>query len=126
VTAVRKKIAVGVGLVGVFLAMMVVMCASFRSWNATPRVKVADLEQKIDRELPVGSRKQDVVTWLRDRSMAVHESSDQYGQFVIESWINDSGPRAEHPFGIRDIRIRFIFDNKESLVKVTVQEEDRF
>jgi hypothetical protein len=82
---VRKKIAVGIGLVSVFLAMMVVMCASFRSWNATPRVKVADIEQKIDRELPVGSRKQDVVTWLRDRSMAVQESSDQGGQFVIQS-----------------------------------------
>jgi hypothetical protein len=102
------------------------MCAGVRVWLAAPRVKVADVEQRIGTSLPLGTSKKVVEEWLAAHSMVIQDYTDSFEDPCIQSWIPDSGPRAELPFGIRDIRIRFFFDKNERLTRVTVQEEDRF
>ena len=102
------------------------MYVGVESFSATPRVSVADVENSIGTSLPLGTPRNDVEAWLTIRSMRSHVSKDEAGHTIIESWIPDSGPRAEWPYGIRDIRIQFIFGENGQLVKFTVREEDRF
>ena len=114
------------GLGGLFLAVFIIglaaMCASLRAWYLEPRVRVADVEQRIRDSLPIGTPKREVETWLTAHSMVIHDD----GQGRIESWILNAGPRSELPFGIRDIRVEFFFDEDTRLVRFTLEEEERF
>jgi hypothetical protein len=107
------------------LLFLAVGCLGVRSWLATPKVSVAGVEADIRTDLPIGSLRKEVETWLTARSMPVQEYNDGRGS-GIGSWIPDSGPRSEWPFGIRDIRVRFTFSPDGRLSDFAVQEEDRF
>jgi hypothetical protein len=117
-----KQLFVAVALVAVGLGIW----NRFIAWLATPRVSVVGLENSIRTSLPVGSSRKTVEAWLTNRSMPTQNETDDSGQTLIQSWIANSGPRAEWPFGVRDIRIQFIFDENERLVSFTAKEEDRF
>jgi hypothetical protein len=103
-------------------------CWQYWQWwerESKPRVNVSDFRANVMSELPNGSSRAEVTNWLSKRGMAQFEFVDNDGSLGIESWIQNSGAPIE-TMGIRDIRIRLIFDNKGLLTCVTVQEEDRF
>jgi hypothetical protein len=107
-------------------AIVGLLCAGIQSWQRTPKVKVADIEQMIGASLPIGTPKKEVEAWLTSRSMPVKHDQDGPRSRFIASWIPDSGPPSEYPYGIRDIRLQFFFDESERLVRFTVKEEERF
>jgi hypothetical protein len=105
------------------------MCAGARLWLrtlATPTVKVADVEKQVATALPSGTCRKDVEDWLAARSMVIQDYTNSAEDPCVQTWIPNSGPLAEFPFGIRDIRIQFFFDKNERLTRCTVKEEDRF
>jgi hypothetical protein len=107
-------------------ALLIGACAGVRFWLTAPRVKVADIDERIGTALPPGTSKKVVEEWLTAHSMVIQDYTNSFEDPYIQSWIPDSGPRAELPFGVRDIRIQFFFDKNERLSRFTVQEEDRF
>jgi hypothetical protein len=102
-----------------------VVCTGVLRWLATPRVPFAEVDALIRTSLPIGTPRQVVENWLVDRSMDVQPHTEEDGHLVIQSWVPDSGPRGDW-LGCKDIRIRFYFGKDERLVRITVQEEDRF
>jgi hypothetical protein len=110
-------------ILGCFIAFSIagLMCAGLCLWLSMPRVKVADVEELVASSISAGTTRKVVEDWLKGRSMVILGSKNE-----IESWIPDTGPLAEFPFGIRDIQIRFFFDGDERLSIFTVKEESRF
>ena len=121
----KKLVGVLSGITLTALAIFLVS-AGILSWLRTPKVRIADVEKVIAVSLPEGTPRKDVEDWLVRRSMVMNSSYDGRGRQCIESWISDTGPSSEWPFGIRDIRVRFYFDKNGHLVSFSLNEEDRF
>lgn len=121
----RRTVRIALGGVAVGF-MVVAICAGIRVWLTTPKIKVADVENQIGKSLPSGTPAKEVEAWLDHRSMPYRVIRDEANGNQIQSWISDSGPRAEWPYGIRDISLVFIFDKNERLIEFRANEEDRF
>jgi hypothetical protein len=114
-------------VVSLATALLVILaCLGVQSWLQKPKVMVSDVQEKIGNSLPIGTPRQDVDSWLTSHSMPATGHHDPQGHPYIESWISDSGPRSEWPFGIRDIRLQFFFDKDQRLIRFSLNEEDRF
>ena len=106
--------------------LIVVACGGIRAWLMMPKVKAEDVQRQISHSLPLGTPQKDVEAWLAHRSMPVEVYNKEGKGRRIESWIADSGPRAEWPYGIRDIRLTFLFDENDRLIGFVAKEEERF
>jgi hypothetical protein len=121
----RRPLRVALGCVTAAF-IIAAFCAGVRVWLTSVKIKVADVEKQVSQSLPLGTPKEKVEAWLGSRSMPLQVYHDEANGNRVQSWIPDSGPRGEWPFGIRDICLIFVFDESDHLIEFKAIEEDRF